>query len=142
MKNFLLIQGEDFLDDRGKLRFFNDFKMLGIKRMYEIGPADTDTLRAWQGHESEQKWFYCSSGTIVINLVKVDDFRNPSPGIEPIRIELNKDVPVVVFVPGGYATGIKANDPNSQLLVFSDTTLEESRQDDFRYPVDLWNADW
>ena len=81
MVSHRLIMGERFSDDRGSLNFFNAFDMSEITRLYEIEPIDSNVIRAWQGHQYEKKWFYCSAGSFVINLIKLDDFETPSSNI-------------------------------------------------------------
>jgi hypothetical protein len=53
-----LIRGDVHQDQRGVLRFFNDFDMSLVKRFYISENADSSIVRAWQGHQKEQKWFY------------------------------------------------------------------------------------
>ncbi len=142
MINDFLIQGDTFTDERGKLRFANTFDMSEVVRFYEILPKDQKNIRAWQGHEFEKKWFHCISGSFVINIVKVDDFEKPSQSLDPMRFEIGSEKPNILAVPGGYATGIKANEPDSRLQVFSNFGLEESSIDDYRYPLEKWSAKW
>ena len=142
MKDYALIQGEIYEDDRGALRFVNDFNMAEIIRFYEIAPKNEDIIRAWQGHEYEKKWFHCLAGSFVINLVAIDNIKNPSNQLVPQRIELEAGSPQILEVPGGYATGIKASSNNSRLQVFSNYGLEASAADDYRFPLDKWSAVW
>ena len=137
-----LIQGAIFSDERGGLNFFNTFNLNEIVRMYEILPGDTHTIRAWQGHKEEKKWFYCSSGSFIVNLVEVDDFDAPSKTLKPKRFELETDRPAILEISGGYATGFKAREDNSKLIVFSNFSLEASKNDDFRFPVEMWSGKW
>jgi dTDP-4-dehydrorhamnose 3,5-epimerase-like enzyme len=137
-----LIEGNTFSDERGTLNFINAFDMSEIVRFYEITPANTDVIRAWQGHQKEKKWFYCNSGSFVINLVKVNDFKKPSSTIVPERFEILADSTAVLEISGGYATGFKATEDNSKLMVFSNFNLEQSKEDDFRFPLDTWKAKW
>lgn len=138
----ILTQGDTFVDNRGTLRFFNNLDMAEIKRFYEISPSNTDFIRGWQGHKEEKKWFYCLSGSIVINIIKVSNFENPTINSKPSKVFLSADNPQILHVPGGNVTAIKAEMVNSRLQVFSNFTLKESKEDDFRYPLDLWNANW
>jgi dTDP-4-dehydrorhamnose 3,5-epimerase len=115
--------------------------MVEIKRCYEISPANTSFFRGWQGHKIEKKWFYCLEGTLKIQLVKIDDFERPSPELLPITIILEAEMPEVLEVPRGYATGIRALAENSRLMVFSDSSLEASKADDYRFPSTMWAAD-
>ena len=137
-----LIEGSNFKDERGTLSFFNTFDMTEIVRMYEIAPSNTKSIRAWQGHKVEKKWFYCNAGAFMINLVQVDDFENPSPLLKPKRIVLDAKNPEILEISGGYATGFKASKENSKLQVFSNFSLDESKNDDFRYPIEKWDAKW
>lgn len=137
-----LIQGANFSDERGGLNFFSDFDMSQIVRMYEISPNDTHTIRGWQAHREEKKWFYCNSGCFVMNLIKVDNFDSPSKTIIPERFILEACNPSVLEISGGYATGFKAQEDNSKLIVFSNFSLEESKNDDFRFPVEMWSGKW
>lgn len=137
-----LIEGASFSDTRGTLHFCNEFNMSETIRFYVIAPSDTDIVRAWQGHRQEKKWFYCNSGAFIINLIKVDDFENPSRSIVPERFILKAKTPAVLEVTGGYATGLKAMENESKLMVFSNFNLEESKNDDFRYDLKTWQANW
>lgn len=137
-----LIQGTNFTDVRGKLNFFNAFDMASIVRFYEIKPNNVDIIRAWQAHKKEMKWFYCHTGAFVVHLILVDDFENPAPLLKPKRIVLEAIDPMILEISGGYATGFKAIEENSILQVFSNFSLDESKNDDFRYPIEKWEAKW
>lgn len=142
MTNYGLIQGNVFEDERGTLRFVNAFDMSEVVRFYEIGPRNQDIKRAWQAHQYEKKWFHCLSGSFVINLVEVDNFESPSDQLQSQRVELSGDNPQILEVPGGFATGIKSTSNNARLQVFSNFGLKESSEDDFRYPLEKWAAEW
>ncbi|UJH67016.1 sugar epimerase [Allomuricauda sp. SCSIO 65647] len=137
-----LIKGNEFTDDRGALRFFNDFNMGQVVRFYEIAPVNTKIIRAWQAHRYEKKWFHCLAGSFVINLVKVDNFDGPSSALIPHKLILKSDEPNVLAISNGYATGIKAIEEGSRLQVFSDFSLEASKDDDHRFPLNMWEAEW
>jgi dTDP-4-dehydrorhamnose 3,5-epimerase-like enzyme len=136
------IQGAIHNDERGKLVFFNEFSMDVIKRFYEINPSNTSIIRAWQGHLIESKWFYCSEGSLVINLITLDEKGSLRPDLGAERFELESNTPLILKVPKGFASGFKALEEQSKLLVFSDATLETSKADDFRFPETHYNADW
>lgn len=137
-----LIQGSNFSDERGGLNFFNEFDMSEIIRMYEISPSDTENVRGWQAHKNEKKWFYCNSGSFIVNLIQVDNFDSPSEELVANQFVLEAIKPSVLEISGGYATGFKAKEANSKLIVFSNFSLEASKDDDFRYDVDTWLAEW
>lgn len=133
-----IIQGGVHKDDRGQLKHFNDFDLSAIKRVYIINPLK-DQFRGWQAHQREGKWFYCSKGSIKIFLVKVDHWEKPSKDLEIEIHSLTADDPKVIVVPGGYASGFLATKSESELTVYSDFGLEESKSDDFRFDGDYWN---
>ena len=137
-----LIKGNNFRDERGGLNFFNDFDMSEVSRMYEISPSDTKTIRGWQGHKAEKKWFYCNSGAFIVNLIEVDDFDSPSKKLKAKRFVLDAKEPRILEISGGYATGFKAEEAHSKLIIFSNFSLEASKNDDFRYNEDCWSAEW
>lgn len=137
-----LIQGSSFSDERGGLNFFNSLDMNQIIRMYEISPSDIANIRGWQAHKTEKKWFYCNSGAFIINLVEVDNFESPSKAIVTKQYVLDALKPCVLEVTGGYATAFRAKEAHSKLIVFSNFSLDASKEDDFRYPVTQWTAEW
>ncbi len=136
------IEGSSFVDTRGILNFFNSFNMTEVIRVYEISPANTNDIRGWQAHKNEKKWFYCNAGAIIVNLIEIDDFKTPSKTIAAKQFKLEATKPSILEITGGYATAFKAQEENSKLLVFSNFSLEESKNDDFRYALDQWSAMW
>ncbi len=137
-----LVPGSQFSDNRGTLHFFNDFDMREIVRMYIINPKDIKNIRGWQAHKKEKKWFYCSKGSFILNLIEVDNFDNPSSILVANRFILEAKKPTVLEITGGYATAFKAREIDSKLMVFSDLSLEDSKNDDYRYAIESWQADW
>jgi len=133
-----IIKCNTHIDVRGTLIFCNEFDMRPIRRFYQITHPTTQIVRAWQGHKIEQKWFRVLTGGFDIYIVKPDSWVQPSPHLEHERFFLNSQSPAILHVPGGFVTGIKASEPNSMLLVYSDSTIKESQDDDFRFKSDLW----
>jgi len=129
-------------DERGKLIFFNEFSMEPIKRFYEISPSSTETIRAWQGHLIETKWFYCTAGSFVMNLLPLTENGQPNTSLVIEKYYLTSDEPLVLKVPGGYASGFRAMENNAKLMVFSDVSLGASKNDDFRFPENAVSVDW
>ena len=66
-------QGGLFSDDRGHLRFVNDFNFEGVKRFYQVENHSKNFIRAWHGHEKEGKYVYVSMDCTL---------DHPSPGEE------------------------------------------------------------
>jgi dTDP-4-dehydrorhamnose 3,5-epimerase-like enzyme len=136
-----LIQGGSYQDERGKLTFVNDFDLSQVKRYYIIEHTDASVVRAWQGHKKEQKWFQVLSGRFLVSVIQPDNWENPSENIEPETFILTATENKVLHIPGGFANGFKALEPNSRVIVFSDFSLEESVNDNFRFDSQLW-FDW
>lgn len=132
------IKGGTFTDDRGSLKYINDFSFSKLKRFYLISQSSNSEVRAWQGHKKEIKYFFCTKGSFIINLVKIDNWESPSKNLKVESFSLSENKIEILVVPGGYANGIKAKEKESHLLVFSDKTIKESDNDEQRYTSNLW----
>ncbi|BFN37895.1 WxcM-like domain-containing protein [Fidelibacter multiformis] len=136
-----LIIGNIHQDRRGILVFNNEFDLSPIKRMYIIKHPDDSVIRAWQGHLKEHKYFMCIKGKFVIVWKDISNYPNINDkDLTDYKI-LRKDDQLVLSIPPGFANGMKALENNSELLVFSNFTLNESGTDNFRFDKDLW-FDW
>jgi dTDP-4-dehydrorhamnose 3,5-epimerase-like enzyme len=133
-----LIKGNSFTDERGTIRFVNDFHFDRIKRFYTITHHDTSVIRAWQGHKIESKYFFVTKGKFLICWVEIDNWDNPGKELKVNNQILSEDNPQVLIVPPGNANGFKAIEPDSTLLVFSDLNLEDSSGDLYRFERDYW----
>lgn len=136
-----ILKGDHFSDSRGSMRFVNDLNFEDIKRFYFIKHPDVSIIRAWQGHQIEKKYFYPISGSFVIAWVKIDNFDNPSAHLIPEYHVLSANTSEILEIPKGYANGLKALEPDSEILIFSNLSLKESMDENIRYPADWW-FDW
>lgn len=136
MINF--IPGGTASDERGSIRFVNEFDMTQVKRFYIIKNADTELIRGWRAHKLEQRWFYVLSGTFSIDFVKIDNWEEPSKDLPVKKEMMNASEGKVLHVPVGYGTAFKALEPNSELLVFADFDIEHAKNDDYTYPLDYF----
>ena len=134
----IIIIFNSFLDERGELSFVNDLKFDDIKRFYIISNNSEMVTRAWQGHKIETKYFCVIRGTFLICLVKIDNWHDPSDSLPVQEFVLSEKISQVLITPPGYANGMKALQPDLQLLVFSDLLLEESKEDNLKYTHNLW----
>jgi dTDP-4-dehydrorhamnose 3,5-epimerase-like enzyme len=134
----VLIKGEVVIDDRGSLRFVNEFKFKGIKRFYQVENTNTKLIRAWHGHKTEGKYVYVARGAIILGAVKLSNFTKPAKKVVIERLVLSANKPQVVFIPPGYANGFRALVPGTIVIFYSTSTLEESKGDDYRFPYDYW----
>jgi dTDP-4-dehydrorhamnose 3,5-epimerase len=137
----IILKGGTFTDERGSMRFVNDFHFEDVKRFYFIKHPDTSVVRAWQGHQFEKKYFYPISGSFVVAWVKIDDFNNPCKDLNSEYHILSAANSEIISVPKGYANGLKALEPNSEIMIFSDMDLEQSVNEKIRFPSDWW-LDW
>ena len=67
--------------------------------------------------------------------------KNPSFELKPETFILDSKNTEILQIPSGYANGFKALEENSELLVFSNLSLEEAKNDQFRFDMNLW-MDW
>lgn len=134
----ILIKGSSHIDERGQIGFVNSFNLSQVKRFYIISPKNTQVIRAWQAHKFESKYFYCISGEFIVSTVKIDDFNKPSKNLKTHVYLLKEGESNILYIPPGYANGFKAKQKNSKLLVFSDKTIDESKQDDYRFNKNNW----
>lgn len=93
------------------------------------------------GAPIRKKYFYPVSGSFVVAWVKIDDFISPSKNLKPKYHFLYSETCEIISIHKGYANGLKALEPNSEILIFSDMNLEESEKEKIRFPTDWW-IDW
>ena len=136
-----LIKGATSTDERGVLSFVNDFDFKSVKRFYVIENASLDVIRAFHGHLKEEKYVFVCSGRALIAAVEIDDVQNPSKEKEAQRFFLSAENPAILYIPAGYANGIRSLERGTKIIIFSTATLEESKNDDYRFPYDYWGKD-
>ena len=129
-----------FVDFRGKIEFSNDFDFSSYKRFYIISPDHEGQVRAWQGHQFEEKAFLILSGKIKLVLIPAFDIEHGKFG-NVIEFILEESAPRVIVIPGGYLNGFQFLSLDSKLMVFSNFSLEESKSDDYRFEPNKF-YDW
>lgn len=134
-----VIQGGLAVDDRGTVRFVNDFDFAGVKRFYVITNHKAGFVRAWHAHRHDAKYVTVLRGAAVVGAVAIDDWNAPSKDAEVHRYVLSGDKPAVVYVPAGYANGFMSLTDDALLVFFSTSTLAESQGDDVRYDARYWD---
>lgn len=138
--NTNLITGGIHTDMRGTVTFVNDFDFKGVDRFYTIRAHRPYELRGWRGHQIEQKWFTVVKGTILIAVVKPDDWTLPACNLPVERFVLSETTPSVLHVPAGYATASMALTDDSILVIFSSGSIEDTEKDDYLFPVNTWDV--
>lgn len=126
-------------DARGQVSFVNEFPFQEFKRFYTITNHEFGFVRAWHGHKFESKAYFVVSGAVQVGAVKIDDWSNPSPDCDVVTHILDAGKPGVLFIPGGYANGFKSLTQDAKVIIFSNFTLEESLNDDYRFEPFYWN---
>lgn len=121
------------IDDRGKVSFVNDFDFKDVKRFYVVENHTKGFIRAWHGHKKEAKYVYVTRGAIIIGVVNMKD----SYGVQ--RHVLSADKPQILYIPARNYNGFKTLTDDTQVMFFSTSTLEETKGDDYRKPVDTFN---
>jgi dTDP-4-dehydrorhamnose 3,5-epimerase len=127
-----VINGNLDKDERGIVRFVNNFEMTQVKRMYCIEPK-LSFIRAWQGHKKETKWFYVAKGSFLVKTVDMLNF-------DKKEYNLNDTESIILEINGGHYNGFEALEDGSVLMVFSNFDIEETKKDDFRESID--NIKW
>lgn len=139
-----VITGGLAVDDRGTVRFINEFDFANIRRFYAVENHTAGFVRAWHGHRHEAKYVLVVSGAALAGAVEIDDWSEPSPNLEVHRFVLAASKPAVLCIPPGYANGFMSLTDGTQVLFFSTATLDQSRDDDIRFPArywDIWNVE-
>ena len=129
-----VMSGGVFTDDRGKLRFVNEFDFSKVKRFYQVENHRQGYIRAWHGHVHEGKYVYVPKGTALVGVVTLDS-DNPTPQ----KIVLSSEKPQVLWIPPNCANGFMNLEEGTIIMFFSTSSLEESKGDDIRFPYDKWN---
>lgn len=131
----LLIPISIHKDERGELRYCNEFDLTSSKRFYSIAFSGSEQIRAWQAHKIEMKSIFPIQGITKVVLVRIDDLDNGIAG-EIYEFTLDSKSPEVLLVPGGYANGLQSKSEDSALMIFSSLNLEEAKNDDYRFEKD------
>jgi dTDP-4-dehydrorhamnose 3,5-epimerase-like enzyme len=132
MTNTKVLNGGIAVDDRGSVRFVNDFNFDGVKRFYQVENHRQGFIRAWHGHKKEGKYVYVTSGSALIGVVNMETE-------EVSKFVLSDKSPKILWIPPGYYNGFKSLEENTKILFFSTSTLEESLGDDIREEHNRWN---
>lgn len=127
-----IINGGIAVDDRGEVRFINEFNFKNVKRFYHVSNHRRGFIRAWHGHKKEGKYVYVSSGSALIGVVNMKTN-------EISKFVLSSKSPKILWIPPGNYNGFKSLEENTSILFFSTSTLDESLDDDIRKEFDEWN---
>ncbi len=127
-----LISGDLSVDVRGAVKFINDFDFKNVKRFYQVENHARGYIRAWHAHKKEDKYIYVAQGSALVGVVNLDTE-------EVEEFVLTDKKPRVLWVPPNSANGFMSLEENTKVIFFSSATVEESKNDDIRFPYDKWN---
>ena len=133
-----LIEGGFYTDQRGRLDFVNDFDLEKIRRFYFTTNLEVNNFRGWQGHKVEMRWFYCVKGSFKVELIKIDNWENPSNDLRIETYDLAEDEPKILYIPSGYLNGFLSLEENSKMMIMSDYKLGALVGDEFRFDSKKW----
>ncbi len=135
-----LIVGGIAVDDRGAVRFVNDFDFAGVKRFYCVSNHRAGLVRAWHAHRREAKYVTVLSGAAVVGAVKIENWEQPARDAKVDRFVLSDSRPSVLLIPAGYANGFMSLTDDTLVAFFSTVTLQEGLEDDVRYEARYWDC--
>lgn len=135
----VLLSGGLAVDDRGEVGFVNAFDFSGVRRFYTVRNHRSGFVRAWHAHRNEAKYVTAVSGAALVGAVRIDDWERPGKALPVTRHVLAAAQPKVLFIPAGYANGFMSLTDDTRLMFFSTRTLDESKNDDFRYDARHWD---
>ena len=136
-----LLDGGLAIDDRGQLTFVNPFDFKGIKRFYLVENFSTQIIRAWHGHIKEAKYVLVVAGSAIAAAVEMNDTERPNKSNPVHRFILSARKPSVLFIPPGYANGFRSLEERTKVVFFSTSSVEESKNDDYRFAFDYWGKE-
>lgn len=134
-----IIEGGLSIDDRGVVRYVNDFNFRRVKRFYMVENNLVDLVRGWHGHKQESKYVFVTSGIALIGVVKIDNWDKPSKDLEVRKFILVAGRPKILCIRPGCANAFKSLKKDTRVIFFSSSTLEESEADSFNFSPDYWS---
>lgn len=141
MSEIKKLEGKSYCDDRGFVRSVNDLEIFKFKRFYTIENHRQVFVRAWHGHKKGTTAVVCLRGAAIVGVVNMNTppvLNKESTEVAITRFILCADNPQAIVVPPGFANGAKTLTNDCILLYFSDTSIEETKDDDFRFAWDTW----
>lgn len=137
MSELKVLKGGIAVDDRGSVRFVNDFDFKNVKRFYQVENHRRGFIRAWHGHQKEAKYVYVTSGSALVGVVPLDSKERDMTNVK--KFVLSDKSPSILYIPANNFNGFMNLEENTKVIFFSTTTLDESLGDDIRKEYDCWD---
>jgi len=134
------ISGTRFVDDRGFLKAITFPSEFFPKRLYSVTNWRANFIRAWHGHFKESKLIFMSKGAGIVAAVHLSDPEKPDRNAKVYRFAIDSESHAAIYIPAGFANGLMSLTIDAEFTVVSNSTLEESKNDDFRFAFDYWEA--
>ena len=134
----ILYQRSSNSDHRGTVSFTNELDLSKAVRTYKVTNKQIKTVRAWHGHQIEEKWIIVEEGEFLVCAVEIENFQNPNKEQKIFEFNMTPNEGVL-FIPKNYANGAMNLTANNTIRYFSSLPLEESIDDDYRFESDFWN---
>jgi len=122
-----VINGGLHVDDRGVVRFVNSFDFTNVKRFYQVENHRKGFIRAWHGHNNEDKYVYVVKGTAAIGIINMQTEKES-------KYILSSLSPKILYIPAGNYNGAQTLEEGTIIIYFSTATVEEAKEDDIRVP--------
>jgi dTDP-4-dehydrorhamnose 3,5-epimerase-like enzyme len=133
-----ILEGGLHVDVRGTVSFINDFDFRGVDRFYSIRSHRPFEPRGWRGHQREHKWFTVVQGSVLVAVVRPDNWDFPDHSLPVERFILSAAKPCILQVPAGNATGSLSLSEDAILMVFSSGKIQDADDDTYPFPVGTW----
>lgn len=140
-----MIKGGLAVDDRGILRFVNDWSpsLARVQRFYQVQNHQAGFVRAWHGHVRGSKYVFCSQGAALVLITQLPAIGLPGEDIDleyVHRFVLSSATPGILYIPPNNYNGFKTLTEDTSLMFFTNTTMEEDKTDDLRLDWDRFGT--
>lgn len=146
-----LIDCGSAFDDRGRIRFcMEGVPWDTIQRFYSIKNYKKQFVRAWHGHLLESKYVWIAKGAAMFKLTPLDTMititedvviENPVKEGKIYSFVLDENCNKMLYIPPNYFNGFKTLVDESEIMFFSDATLEQSKIDDYRMDINKFKPE-
>ena len=126
-----IFKGKTSEDYRGRIFHVNNCDLSPVKRIYIVENKDISFERGWKGHKIENRWFFCSKGSVEIKVTEIENFSTKKYKVETFT--LNENTLSILFVPKGFCTLIKQVKSGSRVVAMSDFFIGTSNDEDLRW---------
>ena len=137
MSELKFVKGGIAVDDRGTVRFCNDFSFANVKRFYQVQNHRCGFIRAWHGHKHETKYVWVTKGSAIIGVVPLSEEKGDLSEVK--TFVLSDQQPGILQIPSGNFNGFMNLEEDTRIIFFSSSGITESAKDDIRKPYDYWN---